>query len=188
MYNLCNPRDCTHQAPLSFIVSQSLLRFMFTESVMLFKLFIFCHPLLLLTSIFPNIRVFQWVSFSCQAAKYWSLSFSISPPNEYSGLISFRINWFDLLAFLGTLKSLLQHHNLKASILWHSAFFMVQLSDGYVTTLPCKHQKVQGGWDLKEDEKVKQIRKGQKRRKLEKFWKGTQFFMRFWAEGSYIED
>ena len=96
---------------------------------------IFCHPLLLLPSIFPSIRV-----FSCESAlhmmwpKYWSFSFNISPTNEQPGLISFRMDWLDLLAVQGTLKSLLQHHSLKASILWHSAFFIVQLSHPYVTT------------------------------------------------------
>ena len=96
---------------------------------------IFCHPLLLLPSIFPSIRVFSSESvLHIMWPKYWSFSFSISPSNEYSGLISFRIDWLDLLAVQGTLKSLLQHHSLKASILWHSAFFMVQLSHPYVTT------------------------------------------------------
>ena len=94
---------------------------------------ILCHPLLLLPSIFPNIRVFSNDSFLCiRWPKYWS--FSISPSNEYSGLISFRIDWFDLLAIQGTLKSLLQHHSSEASVLWHSAFFMVQLSHLYMTT------------------------------------------------------
>ena len=95
---------------------------------------IFCRPLLLLPSIFPSIRVFSSDSaLHIRWLKYWSF-FSISPPSEYSGLISFRIDWFGLLAVQGTLKSLLQHHNLKASVLWHSAFFMVQLSHLYMTT------------------------------------------------------
>ena len=95
---------------------------------------ILCHPLLLL-SIFPSIRIFSSESVLCiRWPQYWSFSFSISPSNEYSGLISFRIDWFDLLAVQGTLKSLLQHYNSKASILQHLAFFMVQLSHSYMTT------------------------------------------------------
>ena len=96
---------------------------------------IFCHPLLLLPSIFPSIRVFSNESvLHMRWPKYWSFSFSISPSNEYSGLISFRIEWLDLLAIQGTLKNLLQHHSSKASILHCSAFFMVQLSHAYMTT------------------------------------------------------
>ena len=96
---------------------------------------ILCHPLLLLPSIFPRIRVFSSGSvLHIRWPKYWSFSFSISPSNEYSGLISFRIDWFDLLAVRGTLKSLIQHHNSKTSILWCSAFFIVQLSHPYMTT------------------------------------------------------
>ena len=94
-----------------------------------------CHPLLLLPSIFPSIRVFSNESVLCiRWPKYWSFSFSISPSNEYSGLISFRMDWLDLLAVQGTLKSLFQHHSSKASILCHSAFFIVQLSHPYMTT------------------------------------------------------
>ena len=94
-----------------------------------------CHPLLFLSSIFPNIRVFSSESaVHIRWPKYWSFSISISPSNEYSRLISFRMNWLELLAVQGTLKSLLQHHCSKASILWHSAFFMVQLSHWYMTT------------------------------------------------------
>ena len=105
------------------------------ESVMLSNHLILCHPLLLLPSIFPSIRVFSSESaLHIRWPKYWSFSFSISPSNEYAGLISFRIDWLDLLAVQGTFESLLQHHNSKASILWHSAFFMVQLSHPYVTT------------------------------------------------------
>ena len=97
---------------------------------------ILCHPLLLLLSIFPSIRVFSNDSvLRIRWPKYWSLSFSISLSNEYSGLISFRIDWLDLLAVQSTLKSLLQHHSSKASILWHSAFFTVQLSYPYMTTV-----------------------------------------------------
>ena len=96
---------------------------------------IFCHPLLLLPSIFSDIRVFSNESVLCiRWSKYWSFSFSISPSNEYSGLISFRMDWLDLLAVQGTLKSLLQHHSSKVSILLHSAFFIVQLSHPYMTT------------------------------------------------------
>ena len=105
------------------------------ESVMPSNHLILCHPLLFLPSVFPNVRVFSSASvLRIRWPKYWSFSFSISPSNEYSELISFRINWFDLLAVHGTLKSLLQYHNLKASILRHSAFFMVQLSHPYMTT------------------------------------------------------
>ena len=94
-----------------------------------------CHPLLLAPSLFPSIRVFSIVSvLHIRWPKDWSFRFSISPSNEYSGLIAFRIDWFDLLAVQGTLKSLLQHHSSKASILWHSAFFMIQLSHPYMTT------------------------------------------------------
>ena len=105
------------------------------ESVMPSNHLILCHPLLLLPSIFPSIRVYSNESVLCiRWPKYWSFSFSISPSNEYSRLISFRIDWFDLFAVQGTLKSLLQHHSSKASILQHSAFFMVQLSYPYMTT------------------------------------------------------
>ena len=124
----------TCQAFLSFTVSQSLLKPMFIESVILSKLFVLC-PLLLLPSIFSNFRVFSSELTLCiRWPKYWSFSLSISPSNEYSGLISFRIDWFDLLAVQGTLKSLLQHHTLKASILQSSAFFLVQLSQPSMTT------------------------------------------------------
>ena len=110
-----------------------LLRFMSTESIMLSNCIILCYPLLLLPSVFPSIRVFFNESALCiRWPKYWSFSFSISPSNEYSGMISFRIDWFDLLAVQGTLKSLLQHHSLKASILRHAVFFMVLLSHPYM--------------------------------------------------------
>ena len=115
------------QAFLSITNSQSLLKLMFIELVMPSNHLIHCHPLLLLPSVFPSIRVFSSESvFHITWPKYWS--FSISPSSEYSGLISFRVDWFDLLAVQGTFKSLVQHHSSKASILWHSAFFMVQLS------------------------------------------------------------
>ena len=105
------------------------------ESVMPSNHFILCHPLLLLPSIFPSIRVFSSdLVLHIRWPKYWSFSFSISLSNEYSGLISFRIDWLDLLAVQGTPKGLLHHHSSKASILWRSAFFMVQLSHPYMTT------------------------------------------------------
>ena len=114
------------QVSLSFSISQSLLKLMSIELVMLSNHLILCHPLFLLSSIFPSIRVFSSELVLCiKWPKYWSFSFSIGPSNEYSELISFRIHWFDLLAVQGTLKSLLLHYNSKASILWHSTFFMV---------------------------------------------------------------
>ena len=129
------PWTAAHQASLSFTVSQSLLKLMSIESVMPYNHLILCYPLLLLPSIFPSIRVFPNESAACIIwPNDWSFSFSISPSNEYSGLISFRMDCFDLLAVQGTLKSLLQHHISKASILRHSAFFMVQLSYPYMTT------------------------------------------------------
>ena len=129
------PWTAAHQASLSVTNSQSLLKCMSIESVMPSNHLILCRPLLLLPSIFPSIRVFSHESvLHTRWPKYWSFSFSISPSNEYSGLISFRINWFDLLTVQGTLKSLLQHHSSKASILWHSTFFIVQLSHPYMTT------------------------------------------------------
>ena len=115
------------QASLSITSSQSLLKLMSTESVMSSNHLILCHPLLLLPSMFPSIMVFSNESVLCIIwLKYWSFSFSISPSNEYSGLISFGMDWVDLFAVQGTLKSLLQHHSSKASILWHSASFIVQ--------------------------------------------------------------
>ena len=122
-------------ASLSFTVSRSLLKLMFIESVMPSNHFMLSHPLLLLPSIFPSIRVFSKQSaLPIRFPKYWSFSFSISPSSEYTGLMSFRIDWFDLLAVQGTLKNLLQHHSSKASILQHSVFFMVHLSHPYITT------------------------------------------------------
>ena len=112
-----------------------LSKFMSIELVMPSNHLILCRPLLLLPSIFPSIRVFSNESVLCiRWPKYWSFSFSISPSNGYSGLISFRMDWLDLLAVQETLKSLLQHHSSKASILWHLAFFIVQLSHPYMTT------------------------------------------------------
>ena len=125
-----------HHARLPFLhCLPELLRFMSTESVMPFNHLILCHPLLLPSSIFPSIRVFSNESvLHIRGPKYWCFSFSISPANEYSGLISFRMDWFDHLAAQRTLKSLLQHHSLKASVVQHSAFFIVQLLHPYMTT------------------------------------------------------
>ena len=123
------------QTSLSISNTRSLLKLMSIESVMPSKHLILCRPLLLLPSVFPSIRVFSNESvLHIRWPKYWSFSFSISPSNEYSGLISFRVDWLDLLAVQGTLKSLLQYHSSKASVLWCSAFFMVQLSHPYMTT------------------------------------------------------
>ena len=123
------------QASLSFTISQSLLKLRFIESVMPSNCLILCYPFLLPPSVFPSIRVFSDESALCiRWPKYWNFSFSISPSNEYSGLISFKIDWFDLLAVQGTLRSLLQHRSSKASILWHSALFIVQLSHPYMTS------------------------------------------------------
>ena len=122
------------QASLSITSTQNSLKLMSIESVMPYNHFILCHPLLLLPSIFPNIRVFSNESvLRIRWPKYWSFSFGISPSNEYSGLISFRMDWLDLLAVQGTLESLLQHHSPKASVLLRSAFFVVQLSHPYMT-------------------------------------------------------
>ena len=128
------PHGLQHARPPCPSPTQSLLKLMSTESVMPSDYLILCCPILLLSSIFPSIRVFPKGSvFRIRWPKYCSFSLSISPSNEYSGLISFRIGWFDLLAIQGTLKSL-QHHSSKASILWCSAFFTVQLSHPYMTT------------------------------------------------------
>ena len=124
-----------HRASLSFTVSSNLLRLMSIESVMPSDHLILCRPLLLLPSIFPSIRVFSSESvLYIRWTNYWSFSFSISPSNEYSGLISSGMDWLAFLAVQGTLKSLLQHHSSKPSILRHSAFFIVQLSHPYMTT------------------------------------------------------
>ena len=129
------PWTAARQASLSITDSRSLLRLMSIKSVMPSNHLILCHPLLLLPSVFPNIRIFSKESvLYFRWPKYWSFSFSISLSNEYSGLISFRNDWLDLLAVQGTLKSLLQHHSSKASVLQCSAFFMVQLSHPYMTT------------------------------------------------------
>ena len=122
------------QAFRSFTISRSLLKLMSIESVMPPSHLILCRPLLLLPSTFPSIRIFSSESaLHIRWPQYWSLSFGISPSNEHSGLISFRIDWLDLLAVQGTLKSLLQYHSTKASIFRHSTFFMVQLSHSHRT-------------------------------------------------------
>ena len=125
------PRTAARQASLSFTVSQSLLQLMSIELMILYNHLIFCY-LLLLPSVFPSIRVFSNESaLHIRWPKYWSFSFSISLSHGYSGLISFRTDWFDLLAVQGTLESLFQHHSLKASILQYSAFFMVAINLDY---------------------------------------------------------
>ena len=130
-----NPWTAARQASLSFTNSRSLLKLMSIESVMPTNHLILCRSLLLLPSIFPSIGVFSNESVLCvRCLKYWNFSFSIRPSNEYSELISFRVDWLALLAVQGTLKGLLQHHRLKASILQLSAFFMIQLSHPYMTT------------------------------------------------------
>ena len=129
---LCDPMDCSTSVSSLSSVSQSLLRFMSIESVMLSNHLILCHALSLLPSIFLSIRIFSSESaLHIRWSKYWSFSFSITPSNEYSGLIPFRIDWFNLLAVQ---KSLLQHHSLKTSVLQHSAFFMVPFSHAYMNT------------------------------------------------------
>ena len=129
------PWTVARRASLSFTISWSLLKLMSIELVKPSNHLILCHPFLL-SSIFPSISSFlmSWLFTSGEAAKYWSFIFIISPSNEYSEFIFFRIDSFDLLAVQGTLKSLLQHHSSKRSIIWHSAFFMVQLSHPYLTT------------------------------------------------------
>ena len=129
------PWIAARQASLSITNSWSLLKLMSIKLVMPSNHLILCRLLLLPPSIFPSIRVLSSESvLHIRWPKYWSFSFSISPSNEYSGLISFRMDWLDLLAIQGTLKSLLQHHSSKTSVLWRSAFFMVQLSHPYMTT------------------------------------------------------
>ena len=122
---LCNPMDCSTPGSLSITNPWSLLKRMSIELVMPSSHLILCHPLLLLPSIFPSSSVFSNESALCvRWLKYWSFSFNISPSNEHPGLISFRMDWLDPLAVQGTRKSLLRHHSSKASILWHSAFFI----------------------------------------------------------------
>ena len=134
MSDSSTPWTTAHQASLSITNSQSLLKLVSNELVMPSNHLILCHHVLP-PSIFPSIRVLSNVSVLCiRWPKYWSFSFNISPSNVYPGLISFRLDWLDLLAVQGTLKSLLQHHSSKASVLQHSAFFIVQLSHPYMTT------------------------------------------------------
>ena len=129
------PRTAACQAFLSFTVSWSLLKLMSIESKIPSNHLFFCHPLLLLPSILSSIRVFSSeLALHIRWPKYWSFSFSISPSNEYSGLNSFKADWFDLLAVQGTLKSLLPHHSSRASIPQYSAFFIVQLSNCHIHT------------------------------------------------------
>ena len=135
MSDSVTPWTAAHQTYLSITNSQSLLKLMSIKSVMPSNHLILCHPLLFLPSVFPSIRVFSNESvLRIRWPKYWSFSFSISPSNEYSGLISFRIDWLGLLTVQGILKSVLQHSSSKASVLQHSAFFMDQLSHPYMTT------------------------------------------------------
>ena len=135
MSDSVNPQTSACQASLSFTISCSLLKLMSTELMMPSNHLILCHSLLLLPAIFPSIRVFSSESALCiRWPKYWRFGFGISPSNKFSGFISFKVYWLDLLAVQGTLKSLLQHHSSKASILWRLAFFMVQLSHLYMTT------------------------------------------------------
>ena len=135
------PWATAHQASLSITNSQSPPKLISTELVMPSSHLILCCPLLPLPSIFPSIRVFSSESaLRMRWPKHWSFSFSISPFNEYSGLISFRMDWLDFLVVYGTLKSLLQHHSSKVSILWCSAFFIVQLSHPYMTFCHTLHK------------------------------------------------
>ena len=131
----CNLKDCSISGFPALHCTLELLKFISIESVMLFNHLILCHPHLLLLSIFASIRVFfSDLALCIRWAKYWSFSFNVSPSNDYSGLISFRIDWFDLIAVQESLKSLLQHHNSKALIFQLSAFLMVQLSHLYMTS------------------------------------------------------
>ena len=132
---LATPWIAEHQASLSNTNCRSLPKPMSIESVMQSNHLILCHPLLLLPSIFPSIRVFSNESaLLIRCPKFWSFSFNISPSNEHPGMIFFRMEWLDLLVVQGTLKSLFQHHSSKASIFWHSAFFIVQFLHPYMTT------------------------------------------------------
>ena len=132
--SLWTPWTVAHQVSLSFTISRSLLKFMPIEWVMPSSHLILCHALLLLTSIFLSIKVFsKELALRIRWPKYWSLSFNISLSSEYSGLISFKIDWFGFLAGQGTHKHLLHYHNSKASVLWFSDFFMVRLSHPYIT-------------------------------------------------------
>ena len=132
---LCDPMDCSTPGLATITSSHSLLKLMSNESVMPSSHLILCHPLFLLSSIFPSMKLcYSESALNIRWPKYWSFSFTTSPSNEYSGLISFRMDWLDLLAVQGTLKSLLQHYSSEGSILRCSAFFIVQLSHPYMTT------------------------------------------------------
>ena len=134
----CKPMDCSTSGSSVLHHLLELAQTHVIELVMPSNHLVFCYPLLIQPSIFPSIRIFSNELALCiRWPKYWSFSFSISPTNEYSGLISFRIEWIDCVSVQGTLKSLLQHCNLKASVLWRSAFFMVHLSHPYMTTGKC---------------------------------------------------
>ena len=140
---LCDPMNCSTQASLSITISWSSLRLTSIESVMPSSHLILCRPLLLLPPIPPSIGVFSNEStLRMRWPKYWSFSFSIIPSKEHPGLISFRLDWLDLLTVQGTLKSLLQHHTSKASILQHSAFFTVQFSHPYMTTVSISYLQI----------------------------------------------
>ena len=134
MSDSATPWTAAHQAALSITSSRSLLKLMSIKSVLPSNHLILCCPLLLPPSVFPASGSLNESVLRIRWPKYWSWIFSVSPSNEYSGMISFRVDWFDLLAVQGTLKSLLQHHSSKASMLWHSAFFIVQLSYPCMTT------------------------------------------------------
>ena len=134
MSNSATPWTVASQASLPFTITWSLFKLMSIELVMLLSHLILCHPLLLLPSVFPSIKVFSRVGFLIRLPKYWRFSFSINPSKEHPGLNSSRMDWLDLLAVQGTLKSLLQHHSSKASVLWCSAFFIRQISHPYMIT------------------------------------------------------
>ena len=135
MSDSLQPMDCSSWTSMSFTISWSLLKLLFIELVMPPNHPVLCHPLFLLPSIFPSNRVFSSeLAYHITWSKYWGFSFSVSPSNEYLGLISFRIDWFDLLAFQGTLKSFLQYYSSKASIFQCSAIFMIQLSNPHMTS------------------------------------------------------
>ena len=170
------PWTAAHQASLSITNSQSLLT-LSIESVIPSNHLILCHPLLLPPSIFPSTRIFSSESVLCiRWPKYWRFSFSSSPSNEYSELISFRMDWLDLLAVQGTLKNLLQHHSSKASILWRLAFFIVQLSHSQVSSAAKSISRGRGGgaktlkWEVAEHVLETGRRGDQSRQEEEGMW------------------
>ena len=179
------PSTAAHQTPLSYAISWSLLKFMSIESMIPSNHLILCCLLFFLPSIFPSLRVFSSESaLHIRWSKYWSFSFSISSSNEYSELISFRMNWFDFLAIQGTLKSLLQHHSSKASILQHSAFFMVQLSQLWSWKANGKiYMEIQRMWNSQSDDRkniilltVTEILEGEKKDKPWEIYHATSSF------------